>query len=95
MVGSRNARGHRALAGRSHDARTYINHPRGVRIDDGRLVVDSICRWFEGDFGGGSDSGVIARLREYAVEPLASELSAFERIADDDYDWTLNDATAR
>ena len=70
-------------------AAAYVNHPRGARFDDGRLVVSSIYRWFSEDFGG-SDASTIAHLRRYARPALAGRLAAARRIADHDYDWRLN-----
>ena len=72
-------------------ARAYVNHARGARIDQGRLTVSSIYDWFESDFGG-SEAGVIEHLRKYAEPALAKQLAGVKRIADDDYDWSLNDA---
>jgi len=72
-------------------ARAYVNHPRGARVVDGRLSVSSIYVWFKEDFGG-DDAGVIAHLKEYADPALAARLAAVSRIADDAYDWALNDA---
>ena len=70
-------------------ARTYVNHPRGARVEDGRLIVSSIYDWFEEDFGG-SDAGVIAHLKTFAAPPLAQALSSITRVSDDRYDWRLN-----
>lgn len=72
-------------------ARAYVNHPRGARIDRGRLFVSSIYEWFKADFGN-SDAGVIAHLRRYADGSLARQLAGIDSIAGDDYDWSLNDA---
>lgn len=72
-------------------ARDFINHPRGARIEDGKLYTSSIYDWFEEDFGG-SDVGVIAHLRHYARPPLAAALKRISRISGDSYDWRLNDA---
>ena len=74
-------------------AREYVNHPRGARIENGRLVVSSIYAWFEEDFGG-DDAGVIAHLRRYADGPLAERLAGIDRVADDDYDWSVNASPA-
>ncbi|WP_193188303.1 DUF547 domain-containing protein [Nisaea sediminum] len=73
-------------------ARAYINHTRGARIEDGRLIVSSIYDWFEEDFGS-SDAGVIAHLKHYATRDLAAALESVTRISDDTYDWRLNDAS--
>ncbi|MEL6317313.1 MAG: DUF547 domain-containing protein, partial [Pseudomonadota bacterium] len=73
-------------------ARAFVNHPRGARVEDGRLTVSSIYHWFEEDFGG-DDRGVVAHLKRYAEAPLDSALEGVARVADHDYDWALNDAT--
>ena len=69
----------------------YVNNPRGAELRDGRLVVSSIYEWYKADFGD-SDAGVIRHLRQYAEPELASALEGVARIADDDYDWALNEA---
>ncbi len=74
-------------------AREYVNHPRGARIEGGRLVVSSIYVWFSEDFGG-SDEAVIAHLKRYAEPDLLAGLAAAERIDGFAYDWSLNDAPA-
>jgi len=72
-------------------ARAFVNHPRGCRIEGGRLIVSSIYHWYAEDFGG-SDAGVIAHLRRYAAPELADVLSQRTTIDDHAYDWGLNDA---
>jgi len=74
-------------------AHAFINHSRGARVSDGRLYVSSIYEWFQEDFGD-SDQGVIDHLLRYASPELKSALKGIGRIADDAYDWTLNDADA-
>ena len=74
-------------------ARAYVNHPRGARFDQrGRLTVSSIYLWFQEDFGG-DDAGVVAHLRRYATPELSAQLVGVADIYDDDYDWSLNDAS--
>lgn len=70
-------------------ARTFINHPRGASVVNGRLVVSSIFEWFKVDFGN-NDAGVINHLRQYASGPLAGQLANVSSISDDEYDWALN-----
>jgi len=71
------------------NAAAYINHPRGARIDNGRLFVSSIYDWFEEDFGG-SERGVIAHLKRYAEGDLKAALESRDSIDAYEYDWSLN-----
>ncbi len=52
----------------SQAAREYVNHPRGARVEDEKLVVSSIYQWFAADFGG-KDRAVIAHLKHFADPP--------------------------
>lgn len=72
-------------------ARDYVNHPRGARVESGRLIVSSIYEWYGVDFGAG-DAGVIAHLRAHAEPALHAALAGVERIHRDEYDWNLNEA---
>lgn len=74
-------------------AREYVNSPRGVRVEDGKLIVSSIYVWYKADFGG-TDAGVIAHLRRYASPELARALAKVDHISDHHYDWSLNDDVA-
>ncbi len=69
---------------------TYVNHPRGARIEDGELIVSSIYAWFEEDFGD-SEAAVVAHLRRYAEPPLKARLAGRAGYDDYEYDWRLND----
>lgn len=73
-------------------AAAFVNHPRGAmfRPDQG-LRVSSIYTWFRVDFGA-TEAGVIRHLRQYARGDLARGLARTTRIAEDAYDWALNDA---
>lgn len=73
-------------------AREFVNSPRGARIENGKLTVSSIYVWFVSDFGG-TDAGVIDHLKKYAHPDLRARLEKIDRISDNQYDWTLNDAT--
>ncbi len=73
------------------NARAYINHPRGAEIRDGDLYVSTIYRWFDEDFGDGSDKAVIQHLMEYAEPDLRRALAGFKRIDGYRYDWSLNE----
>jgi hypothetical protein len=76
-------------------ARAYVNHPRGVTIlPSGSLRVSSIYKWFIADFGG-DNAGVIAHLKKFAAPELASRLANATSVAEDVYDWALNDTAAK
>jgi hypothetical protein len=70
-------------------ARTYINSPRGVHIENGTLVVSRIYDWFHEDFGEG-EAAVLAHLRHYADPGLEEALMASDDIDGYEYDWALN-----
>ncbi len=72
-------------------ASTYVNHRRGARLEDGRLIASKIYAWFSDDFGG-TEEGVIRHLRRYAEPPLAGALEGRTAIDDYEYDWRLNGA---
>jgi hypothetical protein len=75
-------------------ASAYVNHPRGVTVlPDGRLRISSIYSWFREDFGG-NEAGVIAHFKRYASSPLSQRISGSTSIAEDAYDWALNNAPA-
>jgi len=70
-------------------SRAYINHPRGVRIINGKLQVSSIYKWFQVDFGD-SEQGVITHLLQYAQGNLADKLRLHKNNLSYDYEWSLN-----
>lgn len=72
-------------------ARAYINHPRGVRITEGGLIVSKIYEWYQADFGG-TEAGVIRHLKKYAAPALRRRLKKFGEITDHGYNWALNEA---
>lgn len=73
-------------------ARAFVNHPRGVSIlPSGALKISSIYKWFIEDFGG-NDAGLLNHFRAYANSDLQGRLATSPRIAEDDYDWSLNRA---
>lgn len=71
-------------------AAAYVNHPRGVTIERGRMTLSSIYDWFQEDFGGNED-GVVEHLLRYAEPSLAAELRAFDGRIRYAYDWSLNE----
>lgn len=72
-------------------AREFINHPRGVSIQKGRLQVSSIYVWFQEDFGS-DPADLMEHWQEYADPPLADALQKYSGGLAHDYDWRLNGA---
>ncbi len=76
----------------SEQARTYINHPRGVSIDErGRVTASKIYAWFREDFGE-NESDVLGHIRQYAMPELIGALDGATKIQRYNYDWSLNGA---
>ena len=75
-------------------AREFINHPRGVSIQKGRLQVSSIYVWFQEDFGG-DPAELMEHWQEYADPPLTDALQKYNGGLAHDYDWRLNGAEAK
>lgn len=75
----------RLLEKGAHD---YINSPRGVRFEEGRLIASNIYSWYADDFG--TEEDLLAHFRKYAETDLQARLEGVREIYDYDYDWTLN-----
>src|SRR6185437_4831897 len=71
-------------------ARAYVNDPRGVRIEDGRLIVSSIYLWYRSDFGR-DEAAVMDHLRHYAAPELVAQLGRWHAPDGYAYDWRLID----
>jgi Protein of unknown function, DUF547 len=74
-------------------AREFINHPRGVAIENGRLRVSSIYIWFQEDFGSDAE-GLLEHWQKYANAKLAEALAEYSGGLTHDYDWRLNGVDA-
>lgn len=75
-------------------AKQYINHPRGVSLDNDRLVLSSIFDWYSEDFGDNDDE-IITYLSGLADDDLKRRLQNYlndrQSIDDYRYDWALNE----
>lgn len=72
-------------------ARAYIASPRGVRVEDGKVIASSIYKWFKKDFGK-NDAEVLDHIRQYASGEKLASLKGKTKISRHEYDWSLNDA---
>jgi hypothetical protein len=70
-------------------AQQYVNHPRGVTIENGNLRISSIYHWYKEDFGD-DISGILKHLIEHADPPLSELLKQLFYRYDHAYDWSLN-----
>ena len=69
--------------------RSFINDPKGYRLEDNELYVSRIFKWFSEDF----NDDIYGFFLKYATGDLADELEAKAgRIVVKylDYDWSLN-----
>ena len=71
-------------------ARDYINHPRGLSVQDNKLTLSKIYKWYVDDFGD-SDEGVLAHILQYANPALKQRLESFNGDIAYTYDWSLNE----
>lgn len=74
-------------------AKAYVNSPRGIRLQGGKVIVSSIYSWYSVDFEGfgGTEQGVLEHLRRYAEPALRQRLEGVAKIDSYEYDWSLND----
>lgn len=72
-------------------ARAYVNHPRGAKVDGGKLTMSRIYDWYRADFGK-TDADIIRHVATYAAPDLKKKLSTIGEIDGYAYDWTLNEA---
>ncbi|MEM7662838.1 MAG: DUF547 domain-containing protein [Pseudomonadota bacterium] len=68
----------------------YVNHPRGVRVEDGKVTASKIYNWYKEDFGG-DQAGILEHARQYAEGDLADALATATKINSFEYNWDLNE----
>lgn len=69
-------------------ARAFINNPRGVNLDKGKLVLSKIYFWYSEDFGG--EAGALRHVATYANEKTKAKLAGRQKVDRYEYDWALN-----
>jgi hypothetical protein len=75
-------------------AREFINHPRGVSVQNSKLQVSSIYVWFQEDFGRDAEE-LMEHWQNYASPALADALEKYQGGLAHDYDWRLNGADVK
>jgi hypothetical protein len=71
-------------------AKAFVNHPRGISVEGGKVKASNIYSWFEADFGG-SAMTALEHIRGYAEPTLKQKLNGITKIDRYDYIWSLND----
>lgn len=71
-------------------AEAYVNHPRGVRVENGEVTASKIYNWYKVDFGD-SEAGILEHARQYAKGDLAEALADATSINSFEYNWDLNE----
>ncbi len=67
----------------------FINHPRGVHLEQDRLQVSSIFDWYQQDFA--RDEKMLTKIfAHYANDKLALYLLGFQGEINYSHDWALN-----
>ncbi len=80
--------GKNAKALMRESATAYVNHPRGVKVDNGSITASKIYSWYAGDFGG--KGKLKDHWSQFAAPDHASAINGAE-LGGFDYDWSLND----
>ncbi len=71
-------------------AKQYINHPRGVFMEEDTLILSSIFDWYGEDFGD-SEAEIIQHLLQYMEPERREVLEQHHSIDGFRYDWSLNE----
>lgn len=69
-------------------AKAYINHSRGVTIENDQLTVSKIYESYNEDFGS-DEREIISHLLTYAEPTLAEQLKQYSKY-EVQYDWRVN-----
>jgi len=68
----------------------YINHARGVTFEGEQLLVSSIYKWYQEDFGA-NEREVIEYFSQHAAAELKAKLTVYRSDIEYRYDWSLNE----
>ena len=70
-------------------AKEYLSHPRGLRFENGTLVLSEIFKWYSEDFGD-SEEEILKHLGNYVSSTMRLKLLKHKTGIDYEYDWSLN-----
>ena len=71
-------------------AKGYVNHPRGVRFEDEKIVLSKIFDWYLVDFGGSTDN-LLKHILEYSEPQFSNMIKHYKGKFEYDYNWQLNE----
>jgi len=71
-------------------ARDYLQHPRGLSIQENSVVLSSIFDWYRDDFGD-SQEQILKTLAQYLDDDNSAEILSAAKNINYAYDWSLND----
>ena len=71
-------------------AKGYVNHPRGVRFEDEKLVLSKIFDWYLVDFGGSTEN-LLKHILEYSETHLYQKIKRYKGKLEYEYNWQLNE----
>lgn len=74
-------------------SRDFVNNPRAISFEGGKVKASSIYDWFAADYGG--FKGVVSHLTRYAAPELKKKLTGLTKIDVYDYDWRLSDVKTK
>lgn len=70
-------------------ASDFLNHPRGLKLQDNKLLLSKLFEWYATDFGD-NQSSILATLSKHTTPETQSALTAFSGSPVYEYDWGLN-----
>ena len=70
-------------------AQEYLTHPRGLRFENGTLVLSKIFIWYSEDFGDSREE-ILKYLGNYVSPSVKEKLLKHKVDIDYEYDWSLN-----
>lgn len=88
-LGSEAYKGSKIDAQLNAAARTFVNNPRGISINNGKITASKIYFWYSEDFGK-DEKAVLNHIKKFGSEKLKVALDGKTKIDSYEYDWALN-----
>lgn len=88
-LGSQAYKGAKINAQLNSAAKAFVNDPRGIRINNGKITASKIFFWYSEDFGK-DEKAVLAHIKKFGSAKLKAALDGKTKIDSYEYDWALN-----